>query len=223
MDAGSRLVAELASVAGQEAMRIWDCCAAPGGKTLVMAKRLPAAHILATDVSPVRLKRLQERLVRTSGVTNISTESADAAKLPASFGEFDLILCDVPCSGTGTLARNPEIRHRLRGDELRRHAERQYQILTGAVDRLAKGGTLVYSTCSLEAEECELVVKRLLGEKGDRMRKRDIKPLVTELEQREILARNLGAAAWFRDEALRTLPGVEFQGDGFFAALLERT
>ena len=78
-------------------------------------------------------------------------------------GEFDLILCDVPCSGTGTLAENPEIRHRLKVEEFARQAARQRAILEGALKRLAPGGRLVYSTCSLEPEECEQVVESVAG------------------------------------------------------------
>ena len=72
--------------------------------------------------------------------------------------EFDLILADVPCSGTGTLGRNPEIRHRLTMEEIERQALRQRAILKNALSALAIGGRLVYSTCSLEPEENEEVV-----------------------------------------------------------------
>ncbi len=163
MDAGSRLVAELAAASRPNAQRVWDCCAAPGGKTMVMVARLPQAEVLATDLSPVRLKRLGQRLGRDLPGREVRLEMADAAALPLQFGTFDLILCDVPCSGTGTLARNPELRHRLQREDLTRQVERQRRILTAALARLAPGGMLVYSTCSLEQEECGEVVDAVVG------------------------------------------------------------
>ncbi len=163
MDDGSRLVAEIAAMAVPtpegRAARVWDCCAAPGGKTMVLARRLPGAEIVATDVSARRLKAMEQRLGGLAASAgdggSIRCMVADATALPIEEGRFDLVLCDVPCSGTGTLARNPEIRHRLEFGDLARQAERQRTILSAALERVADGGRLVYSTCSLEPEECE--------------------------------------------------------------------
>ncbi len=220
MDAGSRLVAELAADVGSHARRVWDCCAAPGGKTMVLARRLPAAEILATDASPVRLRRLAERVGRQLPGSAIRFEEADAAVLPARFGDFDLILCDVPCSGTGTLARNPEIRHRLREGDLTRQADRQQRLLRGALQRLAPGGRLMYSTCSLEREECEAVVATVLREPGASFRRVPVGPALEQMRANGRLQAD--PAPWMQGECLRTLPGVDFAGDGFFAAVLER-
>src|ERR1035438_9559409 len=85
-----------------------------------------------------------------------------------SKGTFDLILCDVPCSGTGKLERNPEIRHRLRAVDLPRQAARQRAILSRTLGRLAPGGRLVYATCSLEPEENEHVVEEAASAAGGR-------------------------------------------------------
>src|ERR1700733_182308 len=159
MDDGSRLVAELAAAAMPGAKRVWDCCAAPGGKTLILARRLGMAEVVATDVSGKRLAQMEARLRRYAYAERVQFGVADAADAKGVEGEFDLILCDVPCSGTGTLAGNPEIRHRLKVEELTRQVERQKAILKGAMQRLASGGRLVYSTCSLEPEECEQVVE----------------------------------------------------------------
>ncbi len=220
MDAGSRLVAELAAAARPGAQRVWDCCAAPGGKTMVLAERLPGADVLASDLSPVRLKRLGQRLERELPGRAVRLETADAAALPESFGEFDLILCDVPCSGTGTMARNPEIRHRLRVEELGRQAERQRRILASALRRLAPGGLLVYSTCSLEPEECEGVVDATVG---SGLRRVSVEGVLRELgESGRVLAGSAEQKGWVRGDGLRTLPGFGFAGDGFFVALLER-
>ncbi len=162
MDDGSRLVAEIAAAAAPEARNVWDCCAAPGGKTLILARRLATAEMLATDVSAKRLAQMQARLRRYEYAERVKCAVVDAAVAKGD-ESFDLILCDVPCSGTGTLAGNPEIRHRLKVEELARQAERQKAILAAALKRLAPGGRLVYSTCSLEPEECEQVVEAVAG------------------------------------------------------------
>jgi 16S rRNA (cytosine967-C5)-methyltransferase len=210
MDDGSRLVAELAAKSVVAPTRIWDCCAAPGGKTLVLAKRHPEAEILASDVSAKRVEALGERMKDSPMVKVVE---ADATKLAAEEGEFDLILCDVPCSGTGTLGRNPEIKLRLEPAEMFRQAKRQREILTAALGRLAAGGRLVYSTCSLEPEENERVVEAVLGSLPE-FERVAIGPVLEDVVP--------GSEALVRDGCLRTLPGVAFQGDGFFAALFAR-
>ncbi len=158
------------------------------------------------------MKQMQERLRRFSYAAGVKTEVADAAKLPESAGEFDLILCDVPCSGTGTLGRNPEIRLRLKPEELARQASRQKEILAAALGRLAPGGRLVYSTCSLEPEENERVVVAE-AEGFGRVSVADLLPGISGLVS--------GGEGMVRDGALRTLPGVD-GCDGFYAVVLER-
>ncbi len=225
MDAGSRLVAELAAASQPKARRVWDCCAAPGGKTMVMARRLPEADLLATDLSPVRLKRMAERLAREAPEARIRMEAEDASAGRNCAGEedrFDLILCDVPCSGTGTLARNPEIRHRLQPADLRRQAERQVRILQGVSQCLAAGGRLLYSTCSLEPEENEAVVETLL-DAGVGWKLVPVGPILQAMRERGLLVADSEAIDRLtRAEYMRTLPGYTLQGDGFFGALLER-
>jgi 16S rRNA (cytosine967-C5)-methyltransferase len=215
MDDGSRLVAEIAAAAVPGAKRVWDCCAAPGGKTLVLAKRLAGAEVLATDVSKKRLGQMEARLRRYAYAGDVKTGVADAAEANGVEGKFDLILCDVPCSGTGTLAENPEIRHRLKVEELGRQAERQRLILTGALERLAPGGRLVYSTCSLEAEECEDVVDAVVAKTG--AKRVSVEGMLAGVG----LAEGFELGSVVRDGALRTLPGVH-GCDGFFAVVLER-
>jgi len=141
MDPGSRAVAEL--VAAQPGDLILDLCAAPGNKSAVMLQA--GARVTAADSSPRRLRNL---------LVDCPRVLLDARQpLPFKKEAFDRILVDAPCSGTGTLARNPEIKWRLTPQEIPRHAERQRQILIQALNVLKPGGTLVYATCSLEPEE----------------------------------------------------------------------
>ena len=138
-------------------------------------------------------------------------------------GVFDLVLADVPCSGTGTLGRNPEIRHRLKLEELERQAERQRAILAGALRAVRVGGFVVYSTCSLEAEENERVVEAVLGS-GVKARVVSLEARMDALEGSCVLIS--GGAERLRgcltaDGALRLMPGV-FDSDGFFVAVMER-
>lgn len=221
MDDGSRLVAELAAACAPLAKRVWDCCAAPGGKTLVLARRLPEALVLATDVSPSRTKLLAQRMER-EGAANVRVEQMDAAAIAADEGEFDLILCDVPCSGTGTLARNPEVRHRLVPAEIVRQTTRQRVLLNAALRRLAPGGRLVYSTCSLEHEECEDVVAGVAGELPAGVRVASVDRVMSDLQRRAFRRPEMELSTFTQRGALRTLPGVGFAGDGFYAALFER-
>ncbi len=207
-----------------QAPRVWDCCAAPGGKTLMLALRLPAAEILATDVSSKRLANTAARLRRFSYAKHVRCEVADASAAANEDSEaaFDLILCDVPCTGTGTLARNPEIRHRLRPEELARQAARQREILAHAASRLAPGGRIVYSTCSLEPEENEAVVNAVLS--SGELRPIRIEPMLEGLVSAGILSAASGSSllsSGISDGALRTLPGMH-PCDGFFATVLER-
>ncbi len=203
IDDGSRLVAEMAAISHASPARIWDACAAPGGKAAVLARRHPGSQLLATDVSASRLQSMQRRLAAELPESSVRTLQADAAKLPALEGSFDLILCDVPCSGTGTLARNPEIRHRLQPADLSRQAARQKEILASALKRLRPGGRLVYSTCSLEPEENEAVVDAVLAASENECRVLPVRELLAELQTRGIVrtdARELDALV--RDNAL---------------------
>jgi 16S rRNA (cytosine967-C5)-methyltransferase len=226
IDDGSRLVAEIAAAAlphGSPEARIWDCCAAPGGKTLVLAARAPSADILATDISSRRLTQMQCRLQSYSYAERVRTEVLDASsEVAESSPLFDLILCDVPCSGTGTLARNPEIRLRVSPDELPVQSARQREILQHALQRLAPGGRLVYSTCSLEPEENEQVLQTVLAETG--CEQLPIEPLLLQLANSGLLSAesaDLLLRTAVRNGALRSLPGVH-PFDGFYVVILER-
>ena len=210
-DEGSQLVAAL--VGGGK--KILDCCAAPGGKTGAMASKFPTAEIVAAELHPHRARLLRERAPQT----NVEVITADALELP--FGDvFDRVLADVPCSGTGTLARNPEIKWKLRPEDLIDLQQRQVQILKAAMKHVAPGGRVIYSTCSLEGEENEEVVRQALANTASFK----LAPVREDLDR---LAES-GELVWLdleqltQGDYLRTIPGVQ-PCDGFFAAILEST
>jgi 16S rRNA (cytosine967-C5)-methyltransferase len=213
-DEGSQLVAALVS----PGRRILDCCAAPGGKTAAMASRLPKSQIVATELHPHRAALLR----RLAPQQNVEVVTADALTLPYG-AEFDRVLADVPCSGTGTLARNPEIKWKLKREDLHDLQSRQIAILRAAMHHVAPGGRLVYSTCSLEPEENEQVVRAAL--QGSPQESSDFKiiPAIIELQRLqqsgELVWKNVDQLV--SGDFLRTIPGVH-PCDGFFAAVLEK-
>src|SRR5208282_5753676 len=178
----------------------------------LLAGRDPRAKVFATELHPHRARLLHS----LSRLPNVHVVAADARHLPFSFA-FDRILADVPCSGTGTLARNPEIKWRLKAEDLHDLQSRQVAILKSVLAQLAIRGRLVYSTCSMEREENEAVVEAAL-EGAAEFKVTDCNG---ELEQ----LRQSGEISW-KDTAsllagpyLRTIPGVH-PCDGFFAALI---
>ena len=119
---------------------------------------------MANDNSPKRLEFLVKNAAQ-QGLDNIHTFHFDAEKeVPDELGSFDTILIDAPCSGTGTVGHNPEIRYRINAAEIARHADRQLNILRNASDVVNVGGVIIYSTCSLELEENEDVCGAFLGQ-----------------------------------------------------------
>lgn len=219
-DEGSQLVAELAAVSAPKAEKILDACAAPGGKTLVLAERFPAASFVACEISEPRCAELRTRLAPLDA--RIEIRCCDATQLQEK-DAYDLILVDAPCSGTGTLGRNPEIRHRLTPEEFARQAERQRAIVTAAFAALRPGGRLFYSTCSLEPEENEEVVAAVLSATAN-ARQISLAGALDALAQQNRItpeAQESLRTALTPEGALQLLPGTH-PSDGFFAALLEK-
>jgi len=208
-DEASQLVAALVGTGS----RILDCCAAPGSKTGAIASRNPAAEILAIELHTHRAELLKRRV----RLANVQVMTADILQLPPQSG-FDRVLADVPCSGTGTLARNPEIKWRLKPDDLNDLHVKQVAILRAALRQLAPGGRAVYSTCSLEPEENEAVVEEVLqGESSFTLL--DCRAELETLKDKGDLA-TTDLESLLDGKFLRTIPGVH-PYDGFFAALLE--
>lgn len=209
-DEASQLVAALVG----RGEHILDCCAAPGGKTQAIATRNPSAEVVAVELHPQRARMMREFVT----ASNVKVIEADIATL-ATNEHFDLVLADVPCSGTGTLARNPEIKWRLKPDDLADLHRRQVAILAAALDHAEKGARVVYSTCSLEPEENEQVIEEVLRERKD-VRLMDAKKVLSELrENGELAWRDTDSIT--RGPFLRTMPGVH-PCDGFFAAVMEK-
>ncbi|HEY6304156.1 MAG TPA: transcription antitermination factor NusB [Terriglobales bacterium] len=214
-DEASQLVALLVGRGGIKVdCKILDCCAAPGSKTGLIARRNPRAKVFATELHGHRARLLQS----LSRLPNVRVIVADARRLPF-LCRFDRILADVPCSGTGTLARNPEIKGRLRVEDLHDLQSRQVAILKSALAQLAIGGRLVYSTCSLEREENEAVVETAL-EGAAEFTVIDCQGELEQLRQSGEMGRK-DIASLLAGPYLRTIPGVH-PGDGFFAAMIER-
>ena len=159
-DEASQLVAQLVEARSGE--RVLDVCAAPGGKTTLIADLAgDRATVIAGDRSAGRLATVVETAKRQK-LLSIKPMVWDAEKsLPFRAGVFDKVLVDAPCSGTGTLRHNPEIRWRLTPDEIPELATRQKRILMNAAEMVKPGGRLVYSTCSVEREENEEVIEEL--------------------------------------------------------------
>jgi 16S rRNA (cytosine967-C5)-methyltransferase len=203
----------------QHGDRVLDLCAAPGGKTPTLARSAGEnGLIVAADRHAHRLRAMREHFKRLDLCQALLVELDAAESLP--FGiEFDRILVDAPCSGTGTLARHPEIRWRLKPEQLRELNHLQSRLLATALKQLAPGARLVYSTCSLEPEENEDVVAEALREFPDVSRVQAGKATRSIAPH---LALGVDAESLF-DEAsqFHTTPGA-YQTDGFFAALLER-
>ena len=145
---------------------VLDLCAAPGGKTTLMAQLMQnRGRIVARDHAPDRLQLVEENCARL-GVTCVETAGPSAPDSRSST-VFDRILVDAPCSNTGVMSRRVDLRWRIRPGEIDRLRGAQLELLRGAAEQLRPGGTLVYSTCSLEPEENEEVVKLFLAERAE--------------------------------------------------------
>jgi 16S rRNA (cytosine967-C5)-methyltransferase len=191
--------------------RVLDLCASPGGKTTAMAALMhDTGTIVACDVRARRMELL-DRAVKASGARCIQIRAVETAG-PLPFGpEFDRVLVDAPCSGLGTIRRDPDIRWRRTDADLREFAARQVELLARAAATVRPGGRLVYATCSSEPEENEGVVEAFLAEN------RDFRPI--DLRE-ETLPRGTSGLVDARG-AFRTLPFRD-RLEAFFAAALRR-
>ncbi len=202
-DEAAQLVVHYAEV--PTGARVLDLCAAPGGKTCQLAERGP---VVALDLHARKLEGVRSEAARLGLAERISLRAHDATHpLPADLGPVDAVLLDAPCSGLGTLRRNPELRYRRQEGDIPRLAALQRQLLERAQAAVPSGGLLVYAVCSTEPEEGPEQLARFL----------DDFPAFTLAPPEGAAARNCP----LEQGCLRTLPGPEGR-DGFFAARLLR-
>ncbi len=210
-DEASQLVPELLQVGPGQ--RVLDLCAAPGMKTSLLADAVGDGVLVACDSSGRRLETLRKLMPRlTANASTVRVVRLDATQ-PLPFRKrFDLVLVDAPCSGTGTPARNPEIKWRLAPEDFERLPAIQRTILANALSVLRPSGRLVYATCSLEPEENEQVVESVLAAASG-----------FRLVGKSELAEALPKIAPLIDEHgyFRTRPDLHDM-DGFFAAVITR-
>jgi 16S rRNA (cytosine967-C5)-methyltransferase len=211
MDEGSQLVCE--AVAPPPGGRVADACAGAGGKTLALASLMRGkGRLLALDVSGKKLEELRRR-ARRAGLSNVTArEVKDGSALPeeARVGAWDRVLVDAPCSGLGTLRRNPEARWRLQPSAVDAFPARQLGLLVTYAPLVAPGGRLVYATCTVARAENEKVVARFLDER----------PEFEPVPLKEILGRE--RAERMGDGLVLQLYPHTHGTDGFFATVLRR-
>ena len=202
-DAAAQLAAGLLDC--KPGMRVLDACAAPGGKTAHLLQRSDNLELIALDADALRLKRVEQNLVRIG--VQAKLVCGDAAN-PASWhdGEkFDRILADVPCSGSGVIRRHPDIKLLRRERDISQLVSQQSKILTALWSLLKPGGLLLYSTCSIFKDENERQIERFV-EKHDNCAEKSLK-----------------SVQWGEECSFgrQILPG-EHNMDGFFYACLQK-
>ena len=211
-DEGSQLVAML--VDARRGQMVVDFCAGAGGKTLALGALMHSAgRLYAFDTSERRLTNLKPRLKR-SGLSNVHPQLIDSEndiRVKRLAGKIDRVLVDAPCSGTGTLRRNPDIKWRQQETAIAELSAKQRSILSAAARLPKVGGRLIYATCSLLAEENEAVVEAFLAER----------PNWTVVDAAEML-RQAGVPFAEVGPYVHLLPHRD-DTDGFFVAVLERT
>jgi 16S rRNA (cytosine967-C5)-methyltransferase len=209
-DAGAQLAAPLLDA--RAGMRVLDCCAAPGGKALHVLEYAPElGELLAIDVDPERLVRLQENLQRAGRAARVAALDARADDPLLGDSLFDRVIVDAPCSSTGVIRRHPDIKLLRRATDIAGLSEAQLELLQAAFRRLRPGGRLLYCTCSLLPQENEGVVQRFLqGQSTAR-----VAPMPR--------AADLAPGALERSVGVQLLPGGDAGTDGFYYACLEKT
>jgi 16S rRNA (cytosine967-C5)-methyltransferase len=209
-DEGSQLLAQI--VGAKRGEMVVDFCAGAGGKTLALGATMRnTGRLYAFDISDKRLAKLKPRLAR-SGLSNVHPvliAHENDAKVKRLAGKIDRVLVDAPCSGLGTLRRNPDVKWRQTPQSVLELNAKQSAILSGAARLVKAGGRLVYATCSLLDEENEAIVSQFLSTHED----------FSLVPMHDVLAEQKIDLAM--QDYLKLSPHTH-QTDGFFAAVLER-
>ena len=201
-DASAQLAAQFLQPINQES--IFDACAAPGGKTCHLLERAPEAQVLAADISSQRLVGVQENSARLDLPLEVAVLDASQAAATLLPKQFDAVLADVPCSATGVIRRNPDIKVTRKATDIESFSQQQREILTGLWPLVKPGGRLLYVTCSLlNAENDEIIAATQ-----------------SNLPQCEVMP--LSGKPGFKTRlGWQTLPSLE-DGDGLYFSLLQK-
>ena len=209
-DEGSQVLSQI--VGAKRGEMVVDFCAGAGGKTLALGALMRnTGRLYAFDISEKRLAKLKPRLAR-SGLSNVhpvQIAHERDAKIKRLAGKIDRVLVDAPCSGLGTLRRNPDVKWRQKVEAVAEMQVKQASILDGAARLLKGGGRLVYATCSLLNEENDFIVEQFLAAHPEF----DLVPMSQVLAEQKIDL-EMG-------DYLKLLPH-KHQTDGFFAAVMQR-
>jgi 16S rRNA (cytosine967-C5)-methyltransferase len=201
-DEASQLLAH--ALDAQPGDRVLDVTAAPGSKATHIATLAPKANVIAGDIHLHRAKTMTRLAAKQGASINVILHDATNA-LPFPSDSFDRVLLDAPCSGTGTLRRNPEIRYRVKPEDIMQLSSQQRTMLAHAAQVVRRGGRLIYSTCSVEPEENELVVQDFLAAHSEFIR---VGPSVPK----ELFTQESYVRTWPHRDGC----------DGFFIACLDR-
>jgi 16S rRNA (cytosine967-C5)-methyltransferase len=200
MDKASAMIPLLAG--GIDPASVLDCCAAPGGKTIILGRKYPEAVVFAVEINPKRFETLEENIERFD-LENVQPVNNDIMKLEGEEA-FDLILLDAPCTAIGTMRKHPEIRWLRTERQIAEKAKIQQEMLSKVSTLLAKKGRLIYSVCTTEPEETTEIISGFLEENPDF---RTVKPACPD--------------EFIRGECFVSDPSKS-NCDGFFAAVLEK-
>lgn len=206
-DEASSLVACAIGEDEEKKYKILDTCAAPGGKSLHIASKYFNSTLISCDKYIHKLELINDN-IKKLGLSNISVKEQDATKKNENFMDnFDIVVCDVPCSGIGVIKNKPEIKYKITNKYIEDIASLQYEILTNSKEYVKKGGVLMYSTCTIDKRENIENIEKFLKEN------KEFKLEKISLKNSKVITRESGV--------LEILPD-EYSCDGFFIAKLRK-
>lgn len=218
-DVSSALAVEAAGIKNTDF--VIDICAAPGGKSIFAAEK--AGHVLARDVSCEKTDVIEENITRM-GIGNIEVQVYDATEFDESYREkADVVLMDVPCSGLGVMGKKRDIKYHVTPERIQSLTKLQRRIVDGSWRYVKPGGTLIYSTCTINPGENEAMVKYISGELPfEPVSLEGALPPVLWRQKQELDARLESPLASEQEACIQLLPGY-MESDGFFIAKFRRT